>query len=274
MALTVSPIIGTQNLVDIATSFTGSDVVAGSTATSLADPNLGVTTNFGTGVLKGTTMTLPSTMTASLFFVRFRGGWEDIESVRLRASASSDMSAPVFDTTIAQQFPTVWPIGYPRRPIMRYLFSPESARYWRIDVERTAGSDNLLVARVYLGGHIDLDGQGHGVAAYGSTSFSTESASNETTGDLDTDFRFNRSIRRHAQVKVSAIPTDAARATWIHQFSHGAYNADSLFCLDHTATDAALIQSETLWGRMVLTGEVTFGNLNQWEATMHVRERL
>lgn len=274
MTINSQPVIGYQNWLDHPDAvLSSSDVEAGSSLTNLVDPNLGVVLSLGTGTSKSFDIDRGTAESVAAFYIRFRGGWSDIVSVRLQLSTVSDFSTAVYDSTLTGQIPTSWLAGEPRRPIFRVYFDAVTARYARITVARTSGAVALWVARVYVGPAVQLQSEVEGIAVDGGD-IEVETATAEETADIDSDFRFCRPQRRFSRLKLAAIPEAKALSEFYRRLNYAAANFDVLYIWNPLEEDAGLLTTQAIFGQARFVSALTYPEQNWWEAALRIRERI
>lgn len=276
MTLSTHPVIAFENLLRrTQATLSSADADPDFPLINMAGGNLGIVTLLGTGTSKQFVLDAGAPVSCGSLFLRFQAGWEDIASVRIRGAADSLLSSGVVhDETLTDLWPAEgdWPINIPRRPVVRSAWENVSAQYWGVDIERTGGPVDLAIAAAQFSPMVQLKSWVEGIAVFGTT-VATAAATEEKTADVDTDFRFARSPRRTATVKLMAIPEAVARSSWYGKLQFAAFNSDILYIYNPAETDPVLMHNETLWGTGHLD-TLTFVGANDWEGTLTIRERL
>lgn len=275
-----NPILGPENYLerdDVA--ITSTQLGAGSSLDHMLNPNLTAITDLGLGETISLVVTLDVALAPTLFYVRFRGaaGWLDIEKIRLRVSANSDLSTPDLDYDLLAQFPSPWPSPdvLPVRPQMLHRWTAEPSRlYYGIDFVRTTGDVPLEVAYLYLGSSIELvDDSGH--AVHQGSQKMVEDNSEQFFSALQADMTVRGSSRRIVPTKIVGMPYATVLDEW-HPVLYGAAGGPVVYWNNSDETSARRIQEFAFLATMTVgEPQAVVGSENGlWEQDATFREIL
>jgi hypothetical protein len=225
--------IGYPNYVDANTTYTptfsGGSWSASLPLTNLADRRLAKVSRSSDAALISTLfdVDLKRTLGISLFAIP-KHTMSLTATVRIRGSSvEGDFSSPVYDTGALSVFPDIYPTGtlpvghpsYVTRKVssealadgynigfVHVASSPQSARYWRIEVDDTTNTAGYVdLGRLYLSGiwqpTINM--------SYGAK-LGYETSSTRSESDGGAAIYNERSRRRNFQCVIEGLPTDEA----------------------------------------------------------------
>lgn len=262
-----------------ATVLTSDQLSVGSDIENIRDPNLTAITDLGTGTATSLRVDFGAALTEgpTLVYIRYRGaGWQDIESMRIRTSANSDLSTPTVDETVLDQFPAAWPDRMPVRPItVAVLAANAGRRYLGFDWVRTAGDDPLEIAFAYAGESISLTGDA-GYEVHVGSNLSVEDHSNLALSGLQTDIQTTGGKRRVLPIHILCMEYTHVIDEWYPKLMYAGTARPVIYVRDPDETDDLRIQLYTIMGMVSPGATIDLSAVERgwWEQTLMLRERL